>query len=99
MTKFEDDDERIAPLKSREKRKALMLDRLLTVTGLALAGAAAFFPWYVFFNEDKFSINVVEGDRSRELPNWPARNVSASRHLPWSTRMRPGRSPSSPSIR
>jgi hypothetical protein len=78
LSKFEDDDERIAPLKSREKRKSMMFDRLLTVAGLSLAGAAAFFPWYVFFNEDKFSINVVEGDRTRELPNWPARNVRVS---------------------
>lgn len=51
------------------------LDRVLTVTGLVLAGLSAFFPWYVFLNEDKFGINVAEGDRSRELPNWPARNV------------------------
>lgn len=75
MTGFEDDDERIAPLKSDEKRKSLMLDRVLTVTGLALAGAAAIFPWYVFFNEDKFSLNIAQGDRTRELPDWPARNV------------------------
>ena len=67
MTGFEDDDERIAPLKSNEKRQSMMLDRLLTVTGLALAGAAAIFPWYVFFNEDKFSINVAQGDRTRDL--------------------------------
>lgn len=75
MTGFEDDDERIAPLKSDEKRKSLMLDRVLTVTGLALAGAAAIFPWYVFFNEDKFSLNIAQGDRTRDLPDWPARNV------------------------
>lgn len=75
MTTFDDDDERIAPLKPLEKRQALMLDRVLTVTGLALASAAAFFPWYVFFNEDKFSIKVEQGDRSRDLPDWPERNV------------------------
>ncbi|TCU18853.1 flagellar protein [Rhizobium sullae] len=75
MTKFEDDDERIAPLKPREKRQALMLDRVLTVVGLTLAGGAAFFPWYVFFNEDKFGIDVAQSDRSRDLPDWPARNV------------------------
>lgn len=67
------DDERIASLKQR--RKAAILDRLLTFAGLALAGASAFFPWYVFFNEDKFGINVVSSNNSRELPDWPARNV------------------------
>jgi hypothetical protein len=78
LSRFEDDDERIAPPTSREKRKALVFDRLLTVTGLALAGAAAFFPWYVFFNEDKFSINIVKADWTRELPDWAARNVRVS---------------------
>ncbi|MBB2752760.1 UNVERIFIED_ORG: hypothetical protein GGI57_003463 [Rhizobium aethiopicum] len=67
------DDERIASPKQR--RKAAGLDRFLTFAGLALAGASAFFPWYVFFNEDKFGINVAASDNSRELPDWPARNV------------------------
>jgi hypothetical protein len=67
------DDERIASLKQR--RKGAMLDRFLTYTGLALAGASAFFPWYVFFNADKFGINVAASSNSRELPDWPARNV------------------------
>ncbi|MBY5829941.1 flagellar protein [Rhizobium ruizarguesonis] len=67
------DDERIASLKQR--RKTVMLDRLLTFSGLALAGASAFFPWYVFFNADKFGINVATSSNSRELPDWPARNV------------------------
>lgn len=67
------DDERIASLKPR--RKTVILDRLLTFAGLALAGASAFFPWYVFFNEDKFGINVATSDNARELPDWPARNV------------------------
>ncbi len=73
MTDF-DDDEKIAPLKPL-RRKAVLLDRALTIAGLMLAGASAFFPWYVFFNEDKFGINVAQGDRTRDLPDWPARNV------------------------
>ncbi|MBB6220318.1 flagellar protein [Rhizobium leguminosarum] len=67
------DDERIASPKQRGK--AARLDRFLTFAGLALAGASAFFPWYVFFNEDKFGVNVATSDNSRELPDWPARNV------------------------
>ncbi|MBB4234932.1 flagellar protein [Rhizobium esperanzae] len=67
------DDERIASL--NQHRKTVMLDRFLTFTGLALAGASAFFPWYVFFNADKFGMNVAASSNSRELPNWPARNV------------------------
>ncbi|ARO28676.1 hypothetical protein NXC14_CH00674 [Rhizobium sp. NXC14] len=67
------DDERIASLKPRDKTATL--DRFLTFAGLALAGASAFFPWYVFFNADKFGINVATSSNSRELPDWPARNV------------------------
>ena len=71
MADFE--DERIAALK--ERNKGVLLDRALTFLGLALAGASAFFPWYVFFNEDKFGINVADSNASRDLPDWPARNV------------------------
>ena len=77
------DDERIASPKQR--RKAAGLDRFLTFAGLALAGASAFFPWYVFFNEDKFGINVAASDNSRELPDWPARNVFSVSPLAMST--------------
>ncbi|MBX5046818.1 flagellar protein [Rhizobium lentis] len=67
------DDERIASLKPRGKTATQ--DRFLTFAGLALAGASALFPWYVFFNADKFGINVATSSNSRELPDWPARNV------------------------
>jgi hypothetical protein len=70
-----DDDEKIPPLKPEGRRRTAFNDRALTIAGLALAGASAIFPWYVFLNEGKFGINVAEGDRTRELPDWPARNV------------------------
>jgi hypothetical protein len=70
-----DDDEKIAPLKPQGRRRINVHDRALTVAGLLLAGASAVFPWYVFFNEDKFGINVAQGDHTRDLPDWPARNV------------------------
>jgi hypothetical protein len=76
MNDFEnDEEERIAPLQPRRKIQSPAIDRVLALVGLGLAGASAFFPWYVFFNEDKFAINVAEGDRTRDLPDWPARNV------------------------
>ncbi|KQV68375.1 hypothetical protein [Rhizobium sp. Root1220] len=74
MTDF-DDDETIAPLQPQGRRRTVLFDRALTVAGLLLAGASAIFPWYVFFNEDKFGINVAQADRTRDLPDWPARNV------------------------
>ncbi len=70
-----DADEPVAPPKRAARRKGLSTDRTLTGIGLLLAGAAAFFPWYVFFNQEKFGIHVASGERSRDLPDWPARNV------------------------
>ena len=68
-----DADEPVAPLKSAKRRT--ITDKTLVGVGLALAGASAFFPWYVFLNPDKFGIHVAEGDRSRDLPNWPGREI------------------------
>ncbi|PZM12010.1 flagellar protein [Rhizobium tubonense] len=70
-----DADEPVAPLKQSGRRKAAVADKALKATGLVLAGMSAFFPWYVFFNPDKFGIHVSENARTRDLPNWPARNV------------------------
>lgn len=74
MTEF-DTDERTEPLKSQASRTMSTTDRVLAVTGVALACAAAFFPWYVFFNEEKFGIRVAEMDHTRDLPETPGRNV------------------------
>lgn len=59
----------------KEKRKALMTDRALAAAGLLLAGAAAFFPWYVFFNSDKFGLQTANMDRTRDLPHTGPREV------------------------
>ncbi len=68
-----DADEPVAPPKLARRRT--VADKALAFAGLALAGASAFFPWYVFLNPDKFGIHVAEGDRTRDLPNWPGREV------------------------
>ncbi|MDE1993825.1 MAG: flagellar protein [Rhizobiaceae bacterium] len=68
-----DADEPVAPLKPARKRT--FTDRALAGTGLVLAGISAFFPWYVFLNPDKFGIHVAEGDHTRDLPNWPGREI------------------------
>ncbi|KGD86304.1 flagellar protein [Rhizobium sp. YS-1r] len=43
-------------------------DRMLAATGIALAAASAFFPWYVFLNADKFGIRTESLGRTRDLP-------------------------------
>jgi len=68
-----DSDDPVAPPK--QARRRTVADRALAFTGLALAGASAFFPWYVFLNPDKFGIHVAEGERTRDLPNWPSREI------------------------
>ena len=74
MTDY-DADETVAPPKPRAPRRTLTTDRILGATGVALACAAAFFPWYVFFNEEKFGVRVADLERTRDLPEGPGRNV------------------------
>ncbi len=71
---YEDDDKPVQPL-ARRGGKSIWADRLLISAGITMAAAAAFFPWYVFFNEDKFGIRVAAIDRSRDLPHTGPRNV------------------------
>ncbi|MBC7311910.1 MAG: flagellar protein [Rhizobium sp.] len=74
MTDF-DADETVAPLKPKAPKRSLTSDRVLGAIGVALACAAAFFPWYVFFNEEKFGVRVADWERTRDLPEGPGRNV------------------------
>lgn len=76
--KDSDADEPVAPLKVGTGKKSIFADKLLKASGLVLAAMSAFFPWYVFFNPDKFGIHASHEDRTRDLPNWPARNVNVS---------------------
>jgi hypothetical protein len=57
------------------RRSMSKVDRALAITGFLMALAAASFPWYVFFNEDKFKVEVAEGPRTRDLPETPPRQV------------------------
>jgi hypothetical protein len=43
-------------------------DRLVAVAGFLLATAAAFFPWYVFFNQESFGIAPMGYTETRDLP-------------------------------
>lgn len=61
--------------RSRSKNKSRLADRILVATGITLAAASAFFPWYVFLNEDKFGLNVAPMDHTRDLPPTAPRAV------------------------
>ena len=60
-------DEPVAPLRPvpQERGRISLTDRILGATGVALACAAAFFPWYVFFNEEKFGVRLRGDDVSQ----------------------------------
>lgn len=74
MTVFDDGSEEDEQ-KLQEQVAVPFIDRLLAGTGIALACAAAVFPWYVFFNEEKFGIRVAAWEHTRDLPEGPGRNV------------------------
>ncbi|MCZ4290507.1 flagellar protein [Hoeflea alexandrii] len=49
-------------------------DRVLAVAGFMLATAAAFFPWYVFFNQEDFGIAPMGYTETRDLPETGGRS-------------------------
>lgn len=50
-------------------------DQGVTWAAISLATAAALFPWYVFFNAEKFGVITGAGDRTRDLPHIGPREV------------------------
>lgn len=64
MTDF-DADEPVPPLPVR-KKKFWTADRVIGWSGAMIALAAAFFPWYVFVNEDKFGLAALRAMLSDE---------------------------------
>ncbi|MEW7007075.1 flagellar protein [Lentilitoribacter sp. EG35] len=61
----------------KKNRKArLNVDFLLGVAGISLALSSAFFPWYVFVNQEKFSIKEMAYGDDRILPGtWQGRAI------------------------
>lgn len=76
MTDF-DADEPVPPLPTRSKR-FWTTDRIIGWSGAALALMAAFFPWYVFVNEDKFSLDALRAMVSGD-PAQPSRRATLDR--------------------
>ncbi|OCW56463.1 flagellar protein [Hoeflea olei] len=70
---IDDLDEDDAAPAARSGRRAG--DRVFAVTGFLLATAAAFFPWYVFFNQESFGIAPMGYDDTRDLPEIQGRGL------------------------
>lgn len=76
MTDF-DADEPVPPLPVR-KKKFWTADRVIGWSGAMIALAAAFFPWYVFVNEDKFGLDALRAMVSGD-PAVPSRRSTLER--------------------
>jgi hypothetical protein len=67
---------RLLPFKARQRRstapgkKGRRSDLIIAGLGIALGFGCAVFPWYIFFNQDKFGIRAVkfEGNGDRTQP-------------------------------
>jgi hypothetical protein len=70
-----DADERIQPIKRPGGRRYSTGDKILAGSGVMLAALAAFFPWYVFLNPEKFSVPALWEGRTRDLPETAAKEV------------------------
>ncbi|MCJ8054021.1 flagellar protein [Shinella curvata] len=70
-----DADEAVQPLKRSVRRGYSVADKVLVGTGVMLAAMAAFFPWYVFLNPEKFSVPALWDGTTRNLPETRAKEV------------------------
>lgn len=74
MTDF-DADQAIPPIKRPESGRYSTGDKVLVGAGVLLAAMAAFFPWYVFLNPEKFSVPALWEGKTRDLPETAAKEV------------------------
>lgn len=79
MTDF-DADETVPPLAVR-KKKFWTGDRIVGWSGAVLALAAAFFPWYVFVNEDKFGLDALRAMVSQDAAVPSRRSTSDNKKI------------------
>ncbi len=71
------DADEIVSQRKRSERTPL-IDKALGVTGVALAAAATFFPWYAFLHQDKFSMPTLWQGNTRDVPGREGPGGSAS---------------------
>lgn len=73
MSEDDDPTEPLVPEIAGKRREKS--DRLMLASGLLIAGFAAFFPWYVFLNQDQFGVRPMGFATNRDMPDWPGRSV------------------------
>jgi hypothetical protein len=70
-----DADQAIQPMKRAVQGRYSTGDKVLVGAGVLLAAMAAFFPWYVFLNPEKFSVPALWEGTTRDLPETAAKEV------------------------
>lgn len=75
MTVTEPDNEAERTGDANRQTDADKTDRALISVGLILAAFAAFFPWYVFLNQEKFGVRPYSLSSERDLPGIAGRSV------------------------
>lgn len=65
MTDYDADE--IVPQRKHIERTPI-IDKALGATGIMLAAAATFFPWYAFLHQDKFSMPALWQGSTRDAP-------------------------------
>ncbi|MEX3007020.1 flagellar protein [Hoeflea sp. TYP-13] len=64
----------VQPVQEKSEVKHDRADRILISAGLLIAAFAAFFPWYVFLNQEQFGIQPYSYSSGRDLSKMPGRN-------------------------
>lgn len=61
-------------VEKKRKKELLNFDILLTLAGLGLAASSAFLPWYVFLNQEKFTVQrFAYTQENQGAGGWPGR--------------------------
>ncbi len=74
MTDY-DADQPMQPIRRPVRGRYSLSDKLIVATGVFLAALAAFFPWYVFLNPERFSLPKLWEGSTRDLPDTGAHDV------------------------
>ena len=70
-----DADEVVPPLNTNPNRFRLSTDTILGTAGVLMAAGAAFLPWYVILNQEKFTLHVVPREMTRDMPDTGPRPI------------------------
>lgn len=74
MTDF-DADEVVPPINPNPSIFQITTDKVLISVGVLMAAGAAFLPWYVILNQEKFALVAVDREMTRDMPETGPRDV------------------------